>query len=897
MRKALPSRTAVLEVLESEDRAIHADEIAEKLGVGPEGQTGLLRLLDNLVFDGTLVARGETFKLDRKVPFTPEPAPRPASKPLVTHAAAPPPPQSAPAVPFKKKERFAIPEAQSMPGFSEEGSGKRGARPRDAREAPKVADKPKKGFPETKWVDPEERRERRSSKERREGTLTVNPRGFGFVASPTATGDDVFIGADSLAGAMHGDHVVVELLKRGSRGAEGIIVEIKKRGTTRVSGILRRRGKSAWVELDDPRVRGPVVLSSDIDQEAGTGNSGIDGQVVIAEILRFPEVPGENPEGKLIAVLGQPGNLAVEVNKVLMLGNISEVHTDQAVTEAEAYGVTVPEELLADREDLTHIPLPTIDPDDARDHDDAVWVQRTASGGYEVWVAIADVSTYVRNETQIDVEARQRGCSIYLPDRAIPMLPRALSSNLCSLLPDVLRLCLCVHAELDAKGAIKKTRLVRGFMKSAAKLTYGGVARALGFTEEPPVQPKAEEMVEGLKVAHECSRLLRARRIKRGALDFDLPEPVIKLDAAGLPIAVTRRTKDEGVKKAYQLIEELMIFANEAVARWLLERELPGIYRVHLAPDPKKLERLVAMCEVLGIEIDVDETQTPEGLARILKSFEGHPNVSVLNNLLLRSMKQAAYDTANLGHFGLASQAYLHFTSPIRRYPDLIVHRVVHAALTKDSAERRKALGRVARPEDLQDAAVASSGAERRAMEVEREILDIYRCFYMIDRIGERFEGTVSAFVGAGAFCTLDDPFLDVMARTEDLGGDFVIEDDGLMAVSKRNGEAIRLGDRIVVDIIDVALLRRTVQARRVRGENDAGGDELRRKIPSFGKKGGSAGGRSDGKRGGSTSASVHDRGRGKKDAKAGKPASKKDDRKGKKSGAAAGGGKKKKRR
>ena len=887
MRKALPSRTAVLEVLESEDRAIHADEIAEKLGVGPEGQTGLLRLLDNLVFDGTLIAKGETFKLDRKVPFTPAPIPRPAAAPLPKKA--PPPPVSSarnvspPPAPFKKKNRAPMPEAQAMPGFREEG-GKR-----DNERGAERGDKPKKGIPETKWADPDERRERRS-KDRREGTLTVNPRGFGFVASPTATGDDVFIGADALGGAMHGDVVIVDVIKRGARGPEGVIVEVKKRGTTRVSGILRRRGKSAWVELDDPRVRGPVVLSSAIDQEEGTGNSGIDGQVVIAEILRFPELPGENPEGKLIAVLGQPGNLAVEVNKVLMLGNISEVHTDQAVTEAEAYGPTVPEDLLGDREDLTHIPLPTIDPDDARDHDDAVWVQRTDSGGYEVWVAIADVSTYVRNETQIDVEARQRGCSIYLPDRAIPMLPRALSSNLCSLLPDVIRLCLCVHAELDAKGAIKKTRLVRGFMKSAAKLTYGGVARALGFTEEPPVQPKAEAMLEGLKVAYECSRLLRARRIKRGALDFDLPEPVIKLDAAGLPIGVTRRAKDEGVKKAYQLIEELMIFANEAVARWLLDRELPGIYRVHLAPDPKKLERLVAMCEVLGIEIDVDETQTPEGLARILKSFEGHPNVSVLNNLLLRSMKQAAYDTANLGHFGLASQAYLHFTSPIRRYPDLIVHRVVHAALTKDAAARKKALARDARPEDLQDAALASSGAERRAMEVEREILDIYRCFYMIDRIGERFEGTISAFVGSGAFVTLDDPFLDVLVRTEDLGGDFVIEDDGLMAVSKRNGEAIRLGDRVLVDIIDVALLRRTVQARRVRGENDAGGEELRRKIPSFGKKSGG----DDKRRGAGGSGNVHDRGRGKKDAKSGKPTSKKDDRKGKKSG---GGGKKKKRR
>jgi ribonuclease R len=766
MRRALPSRTAVLDALGAEDRPIHANELAEKLGVGPESYQGLLRLLDDLVFDGVLTARGQRFKLEKRRAFG--------------------------------------------------GAGGKGR-----------------------------------AKEQREGLLTVNPRGFGFVSSPTASGDDVFVNADSLSGAMHGDIVVVEIVARGTRGAEGQIVEVKKRGTTRVSGILRRKGKNAWIELDDPRVRGPVVLTREIDRGGPEGNSGQEGQVVVAEITRFPEEPGENPEGKIIAVLGQPGELAVEVNKVLFLEKIEEVHSAQAIAEAEAYGAEVPAELLGDREDLTHIPLPTIDPEDARDHDDAVWVERTESGGYEVWVAIADVSTYVRPETKIDEEASSRGCSIYLPDRAIPMLPRALSSNLCSLLPDVTRLCLAVHAELDSRGAIKRSRLVRGFMKSAAKLTYGGVARALGFTAEPPRQPKAEEMVDGLRVAHELARILRSRRLNRGALDFDLPEPVVKLDAEGKPTSVTKRAKDPGVKKAYQLIEELMIFANEVVARWLLEGTLPGVFRVHLPPDPQKLERLAAMCEVLGIELDIEETQTPKGLARILESFADHPNAQVLNSLLLRSMKQATYDVANLGHFGLASEAYLHFTSPIRRYPDLVVHRVVHAALTAEERARKKLLARSASPEQLQEAALQSSVAERRAMEVEREILDIYRCFYMIDRIGERFEGTVSAFVGSGAFVTLDDPFCDVLVKIEDLGADFVVEDDGLMATSKRSGDAVRLGDRIMVEITDCAILRRTVYARRLRGERDGAGERPfrgREEAPSRrGARAGRARGREDG--------------------------------------------------
>jgi ribonuclease R len=290
------------------------------------------------------------------------------------------------------------------------------------------------------------------------------------------------------------------------------------------------------------------------------------------------------------------------------------------------------------------------------------------------------------------------------------------------------------------------------------------------------------------------------------------------------------------VKKAYQLIEELMIFANEVVARWLIEHQLPGVYRVHLPPDPKKLDRLAAMCEVLGIELDVEETQTPKGLAELLKQFADHPNASVLNNLLLRSMKQATYDVANLGHFGLASEAYLHFTSPIRRYPDLVDHRIIHAALERDERNRKKTLARVASTEALTEAALQSSQAERRAMEVEREIVDIYRCFFMIDHIGEKYEGTVSAFVGSGAFVQLDEPFVDVLVKTEDLGPDFQIEDDGLMATSARTGQAIRLGDRMMVEVTDCAILRRTVYGRRARGEQDAFADPRSDRRPFRGK-------------------------------------------------------------
>jgi|SRR5579872_2031880 len=651
----------------------------------------------------------------------------------------------------------------------------------------------------------------------REGLLSVHPRGFGFVASlaPSVSRDDVFVPPDAMAGAMHGDKVRVRIRGRGARGAEGEVVAVLERGLKRVAGVLRRRGKSAWLEPDDARVRGPIVLPRPIDVAGPEGNAGSDGDSVIVRITRWPEISGEAPEGAIESVLGRPGELQVEVAKILTLEGIGEPHSDAAVTEAEAFGDAIPQNAAADREDLRHLPLPTIDPEDARDHDDAVWVERGDRGDFRAWIAIADVSSYVSPGTALDDEARARGCSVYLPDRAIPMLPRALSSNLCSLLPDVDRLCLCVVAEIAADGTVTSSRIVRGIMRSRAKLTYGGVARALGLTQNGAREPAADAMVEGLRVAYELSRVLRARRMKRGALDFELPEAKVVLhETTREPVDVTRRAEDAGVKRAYQLIEELMLLGNELVARWFEERDVPTIYRVHPPPDEQKLDRFAALCDTLGIHFDVEDTRDPRRLGELLKSFADHPLAPVLNSLLLRSMKQATYDVANIGHFGLASRAYLHFTSPIRRYPDLIVHRIVHRILgggggAHDAKERER----------LSEAALASSIAERRAMEVERAIVDLYRTFLMKDRIGEHFEGTVTAVVGAGVFVQLDAPYVDALVRLEDLGHDhWEVDDDALRVVAGRSGDVVALGDRVTVEVIDASIFRRTVYGRRATG-------------------------------------------------------------------------------
>ncbi len=525
-------------------------------------------------------------------------------------------------------------------------------------------------------------------------------------------------------------------------------------------------------------------------------------------------------------MLGQPGDPNSEVAKILVREQIEEEHPDGAVRDAEAMAARIQHMSLEGRVDLRDVPLPTIDPDDARDHDDAVWVERNGEG-YRAYIAIADVSEYVQPGSELDKEAESRGCTIYLPDRAIPMLPAALAADLCSLLPERERLCLCVIAELDKQGKVNRFEIVEGVMRSAAMLSYGGVARALGFTELPPKSPAAEAFKRDLRVVEELTRKLRKRRMSRGALDLDLPEPRVILDEkTGAPTDVVRRTQDPGVKRAYQIVEELMLLANELVAQWLSRHRAPTVYRVHGKPDEKKLDRLGEVAEKLGVEFDLSEMVEPAGVGKWLRKTADHPKKNVLEMLLLRSLKQAVYDIVNIGHFGLASDAYLHFTSPIRRYPDIEVHRAV------------KRLLRGAKPdtsasaiETLRSSATQSSTRERAAVDVEREVVDLYRALLMRDHIGDILEGTVTAIVGSGMFVSLDAPYVDVLVLYEAMGPDrYEATDDELGVVGTRSGDTVSVGDRVMVAIEDVAILRRTVYGRRVPPQKVL--DELERDRP-----------------------------------------------------------------
>jgi ribonuclease R len=636
-----------------------------------------------------------------------------------------------------------------------------------------------------------------------EGLLNMNPRGFGFVGGGAGQ-DDVYVPPDAIGGALHGDRVLVGVIAQSDRGLEGRIEKVVKRRSPRVAGVLRKRGKSAWLEPDDSRLRGPIVVSD-------LGKQGKDGDAAVVTITRFPDFQDENPEGELVSVLGPPGEPNVEITKILVREDVRESHSDGALREAEMFA----QQLLTSaqgRTDLRQIPLPTIDPEDARDHDDAVWVERHGEG-YRAWIAIADVSEFVQPGTELDEEALSRGCTVYLPTRAIPMLPAALAADLCSLLPERERLCLCVIADLDRDGTLKNYEIVEGVMRSAAMLTYGGVARTLGFSETPPKSAAAEAFKKDLKVMEELTRKLRKSRMARGALDMDLPEARVIVDpTTGAPTDVVRRAQDPGVKRAYSMIEELMLLANEAVALWLGKHKAPTVYRIHGQPDEAKLERLGEVATRLGVEFDAEEMKEPLGVARFLARAQKHERRQVLEMLLLRSLKQAAYDTTNIGHFGLASKNYVHFTSPIRRYPDVQVHRAVKAILRGNKPDSSPAAR-----EALQLSATLSSARERAVMDIEREVVDLYRCLLMREHIGETFEGTVNALVGTGAFISLDSPFVDVLIRYEAMGPDqYSLSEDELSAVGARSGDTISLGDRVEVTIEDVAILRRQTYGRRL---------------------------------------------------------------------------------
>ena len=652
------------------------------------------------------------------------------------------------------------------------------------------------------------------------GRLTVHPAGYGFVAVDSG-GEDVFIPAKYRGSTLDGDRVVVKTWE-GHKGTEGRVEEVVARGRAKLTGIVRSAGRSVSLEPDDPRI---ATDFGNVGLEAGAGGARV-GQAVVVEIVRYPTDERREMTARVLRVLGEPDDPRTEIEKILCVADIPTEFPAEAVSQAQATAQELAPADFADRIDLRDRPFMTIDPETARDFDDALCIEEGPNGGLRVWVAVADVSHYVRPGDPLDSEASIRGVSVYLPDRVIPMLPFELSSGICSLNPDVDRLAMVARLDFDDRGRAATNGFAAAVIRSHARLDYPGVAAALSGDFRGR-RASYRQWRPALMQLDALAQKLRKRRFQRGALELEIPEAKVILDADDPRLVrdVVRSKGAEDVKRAYHLVEEFMIAANEAVGNYFRSRDLTTVWRVHAPPKPSRVEELAELLASHGIDVDVEEALTPRGMQQVLDQIAELPSARSLSFMVLRSLKQAIYDTENVGHFGLASIEYLHFTSPIRRYPDLLVHRLLKFYLHGDG-DASGGSGALYPPSStqLRELADDSSSHERRAVEAEREVVSMYRTYLMREQVGEEFHGVVSGVTHFGAFIELDEPFVEGLIKLESLGDDHYDFDPLRLRLTGRHhggGHGLGLGDRVHVELIDLSVQRRRIDFRLISGGSE----------------------------------------------------------------------------
>ena len=663
------------------------------------------------------------------------------------------------------------------------------------------------------------------------GRLILHPDGYGFVVLDTPLprlDGDVYIPRNAIEDVMHGDHVLVKIQRRGgvpgAERAEGRIVRILDRAHPTIVGLFRYGAQGNVVLPYDTRIQHEVVIppgheltpdlakkvgSSGFDQRGLRGRRiprmpELDGAVVNVELTRFPR-GGAAPSGRVIEILGRPGELGVDTEIIIRKHHLPHLFSNEVMEEAELRAKPVSETERADREDFRHLPIVTIDGETARDFDDAVYVERRANG-WHLQVHIADVAHYVRTSTVLDREARLRGTSVYFPDRAVPMLPEALSNGMCSLKPREDRLVMSVLMEFDAAGNQKSSRMTPGIIRSAERMTYTDVNKVCeGDAERTERYAKLTHHFRAMK---ELALLLNARRNEHGSIDFDLPEPVIEFDEKQRMTNITRSERNI----AHRLIEEFMLAANRGVASYLLKRGIESLHRVHEKPDARKVLEFEELARAFGYSLGVEDLRqreiavrhgrvpapakagrpdsygrgreramrvalpggelriTPQHYQHLIRKIVGKPEERILSYLMLRSLKQARYAADSLGHFALGFDEYTHFTSPIRRYPDLIVHRILKWALEHRS-ETLSRKAHIVPPRgseaalyshtSLEEIAAETSEAERRADAAERELMDWKTAQFMEEHLGEEYEGLIVSVQKFGCFVELFEVFVE----------------------------------------------------------------------------------------------------------------------------------------
>ncbi|MGI5877758.1 MAG: ribonuclease R [Christensenellales bacterium] len=630
------------------------------------------------------------------------------------------------------------------------------------------------------------------------GKVQRHPRGYAFLIQDDPDEEDIFIPAARLNGAMHGDRVLVMLgrRERGDRRVEAEVREVLSHGRSRIVGLFEQGDAGGYVTPDDTR----IGIDLFIPRHAQGGALG--GMKVVAEITRWPEGQ-RGPAGRVIEVLGPATDVGVDILSIIREMELPDRFPERVLREAKRIPQTVPPEAVAGRLDLRGQVVFTIDGADAKDLDDAVSIEPLSGGGWRLGVHIADVSSYVRPGTALDEEAFARGTSVYLVDRVVPMLPEALSNGICSLNPGVDRLTLSCVMDTSPDGEVKDFTVSPSVIRSVARMTYDDVNRVLD--EDPGACREYDALVPHFTEMARLAQALNARRMRRGSLELDIDEAYIEVDDEGKPVNITPRERGA----SHRMIEEFMLCANETVAAWLSNMEMPAVYRIHEQPDPDKMEELALFAEFLGCRLSARPSAVrPGDLQALLRSAQNTPEENILGRIVLRSMRKARYSPENKGHFGLAATDYCHFTSPIRRYPDLFVHRVVHAVLAGSvtASWLREYTARAA------EVARQSSEREIAAQEAERAADDLKMTEYMSRHVGEVFDGIISGVTEFGLFVELPST-IEGLVRMSSLDDDYYVYDEKRYClIGRRTRRTYRLGDPVQVECMGTDLAQRRIE-------------------------------------------------------------------------------------
>lgn len=621
------------------------------------------------------------------------------------------------------------------------------------------------------------------------GTLQGNPRGFGFVIPDNPDEPDIFIASGDMGGAMHNDRVIARKHKISTAGKsiEGEIIRILERANKTVVGSFERTKAFGFVVPDEQRITHDVYIAP---EDAGRAK---DGDKVVVEIIKWPE-KRKSPEGKVIEILGKTGDPGVDITAIVRKYQLPEDFPLRVTEEAERIPEEVPEGEIAQRRDLRDLNIITIDGEDAKDLDDAVSLEKLTDGKWRLGVHIADVSYYVKEKSKLDLEAMNRGTSVYLVDRVIPMLPKILSNGVCSLHPRVNRLTLSCFMDFDEKGSLLYHEFAQTVIRTKHRMTYGEVNKILN-EQDPELITKYQDVYPMLQDMGDLAAILRKKREERGAIDFEFLESKVILDAQGKPVEIKKRERST----AERLIEEFMLAANETVAEHFYWMELPFVYRVHEEPDADDIVELNKFLHNFGYHIRGMKNLHPKSLQEILQKVEGRPEERVVNTAILRSLTRARYATESLGHFGLAAKFYTHFTSPIRRYPDLWVHRLMREYLFGGKSISKE------RMEYLKDYLVTAmhlaSTKERIAEEAERESVDLKKIEFMADKVGEVYEGIISGVTSFGIFVELDNT-VEGLIHVSNMTDDYYHYDEKTFSLTgERRKRRFQIGDRVKIKV------------------------------------------------------------------------------------------------